>query len=43
MKHEYYDIAFCKKIYNSLEELQIDVNEWMRQYNQFRPHSGKFC
>lgn len=43
MKDEFYCIAFRKKIYNSLEELQIDVNEWLRKYNEFRPHSGKYC
>lgn len=43
MKNEFYDIAFRKKIYNSLEELQIDANEWLRKYNEFRPHSGKYC
>lgn len=43
MKNEFYDIAFRKKIYNSVEELQTDVNEWLRQYNQLRPHSGRYC
>jgi transposase InsO family protein len=43
MKNEFYDIAFRKKIYTSLEELQIDANEWLRKYNEFRPHSGKYC
>lgn len=43
MKNEFYDIAFRKKIYNSVEELQIDLDEWLRQYNELRPHSGKFC
>lgn len=43
MKNEFYDVAFRKKIYNSLEELQVDVNEWLRKYNEFRPHSGKYC
>jgi len=43
MKDEFYSIAFRKKIYNSLEELQIDVNEWLRKYNEFRPHSGRYC
>ncbi|HEX2548591.1 MAG TPA: IS481 family transposase [Gammaproteobacteria bacterium] len=43
IKNEFYDITFRKKIYSSLEELQIDVNEWIRKYNEFRPHSGKFC
>lgn len=43
MKQEFYDIAFRKKIYNSVEELQIDVDEWLKKYNEFRPHSGKYC
>lgn len=43
MKQEFYDIAFRKKVYNSLEELQIDADEWVRKYNEFRPHSGKYC
>lgn len=43
MKDEFYSITFRKKIYRSLEELQIDVNEWLRRYNEFRPHSGKYC
>ena len=43
MKNEFYDIAFRKKIYNSLEELQIDVDHWLAKYNEQRPHSGKHC
>jgi transposase InsO family protein len=43
MKHEFYDIAFRKKIYHSLEELQTDVDEWLRKYNEYRPHSGSRC
>jgi len=43
IKNEFYDITFRKKIYSSLEELQIDANEWIRKYNEFRPHSGRFC
>lgn len=43
MKNEFYDIAFRKKIYHSLEELQIDVDHWIMKYNETRPHSGKYC
>jgi transposase InsO family protein len=43
MKTEFYDIAFRKKIYSSLEELQIDVDHWIMKYNETRPHSGKYC
>ena len=39
--NEFYQIAFRKKIYNSLEELQQDVDEWITKYNEDRPHSGK--
>lgn len=43
MKNEFYDIAFRRKIYHTLEELQSDVNEWLKQYNELRPHSGPRC
>lgn len=40
---EFYQIAFRKKIYHSIQELQQDLDEWLRHYNQQRPHSGKYC
>ena len=43
MKNEFYDIAFRKKIYASLEQLQTDVDQWLAKYNEQRPHSGKHC
>ena len=43
LKQEFYDIAFRKKLYTSLEELQIDLDEYLRKYNNERPHSGKYC
>lgn len=43
MKEEFYDITFRKKIYNSLNELQIDADLWLEKYNKIRPHSGRFC
>ncbi|AJQ52551.1 MULTISPECIES: IS481 family transposase [spotted fever group] len=43
LKDEFYDIAFRKKIYNSLEDLQIDLDQYLNKYNNARPHSGKFC
>ncbi|MCP4552109.1 MAG: IS481 family transposase [Bacteroidetes bacterium] len=41
--NEFYRIAFRKKVYNSLEELQSDLDEWMKFYNEERTHSGKHC
>lgn len=43
MKQEFYDTAFRKKIYQSLEELQADVDLWLKEYNEIRVHSGKYC
>ena len=43
MKQEFYEVALRRKIYSSLDELQADVDEWLRTYNEHRPHSGKYC
>lgn len=43
MQDEFYATAFRKKIYNSIEELQNDVDQWLAFYNHQRPHSGKYC
>ncbi len=40
---EFYRIAFRKKIYNTLDELQEDLDIWIKEYNEQRPHSGKYC
>lgn len=40
---EFYQIAFRTKLYESIEQLQADVDQWMRSYNEERPHSGRFC
>jgi transposase InsO family protein len=41
--NEFYQIAFRRKIYETIEQLQEDVDEWIREYNEERPHSGKYC
>ena len=45
MLNEFYKVAFRKKLYRSLEELQRerDADEWVKQYNEERTHSGKYC
>jgi transposase InsO family protein len=40
---EFYQVAFRKKIYATLDELQADLDNWLDEYNQSRPHSGKYC
>ena len=43
MLNEFYRIAFRKKIYHSLHELQLDLDQWMIQYNEQRPHQRRWC
>ena len=40
---EFYRVAFRKKIYRSLAELQADLDAWMREYNEVRTHQGRWC
>ena len=40
---EFYQVAFRKKLYASLEELQVDLDEWLTYYNAERTHQGKMC
>jgi transposase InsO family protein len=40
---EFYQVAFRKKLYASLEELQVDLDEWLIEYNERRTHQGKMC
>lgn len=43
IQEEFYHVAFRKKIYHSIEELQADLDQWIRQYNHERTHTGKYC
>ena len=43
IQDEFYAVAFRKKIYNSLEEIQEDADKWIEEYNTERTHSGKYC
>ena len=40
---EFYQIAFRKKVYDSIEALQVDLDEWLNHYNTQRTHQGKIC
>ncbi|MEW6262590.1 MAG: integrase core domain-containing protein, partial [Thermodesulfobacteriota bacterium] len=41
--NEFYRVAFRKKLYTSLEQLQADLDEWIKEYNELRPHQGRWC
>jgi len=40
---EFYQVTFRKKLYATLEELQKDLDEWIKYYNNERTHQGKMC
>jgi len=41
--NELYQVTFRKKLYDSLDELQKDLVEWLEYYNIERTHQGKMC
>lgn len=40
---EFYRVAFRKKVYRSIDELQTDLDDWLTHYNEDRPHQGRWC
>jgi hypothetical protein len=43
MPDEFYRVAFRKKLYGSIEELQADLDAWIEEYNLWRPHQARWC
>jgi len=43
IQDEFYAVAFRKKVYRSIQELQLDLDRWMKYYNMDRTHTGKYC
>ena len=40
---EFYQVAFRKKLYDSIDALQADLDAWLHHYNHERTHQGKMC
>jgi len=40
---EFYQVTFRRKIYETLDALQADLDLWLRYYNVERTHQGKMC
>lgn len=40
---EFYQVTFRKKLYTNLDDLQVDLDEWIEYYNHERTHQGKMC
>jgi hypothetical protein len=42
MLNEFYRVAFRKKVYRSIDELRADLDCWIKEYNEARPHPGRW-
>lgn len=40
---EFYKVAFRKKVYTSLEQIQADLDEFLNTYNTERTNQGRYC
>jgi transposase InsO family protein len=40
---EFYRVAFRKRVYQTIEALQADLDGWMQEYNAVRSHQGRWC
>jgi len=41
--NEFYRVMFRKKLYKTIDELQADLDQWLKPYNEERPHQGRWC
>lgn len=40
---EFYQVSFRKRLYDSIDALQRDLDEWLLHYNYERTYQGKIC
>jgi transposase InsO family protein len=40
---EFYRVAFRKKVYDTPDALQADLDDWVKIYNEQRTHQGRWC
>jgi transposase InsO family protein len=43
VQEEFYRVAFRKKLYRTIEEIQADLDEFMAWYNNERTNQGRYC
>jgi len=43
IQDEFYKVAFRKKLYRTLEEIQTDLDDFMEAYNNERTNQGRYC
>jgi transposase InsO family protein len=40
---EFCRVAFRKRLYRRINALQADLDAWLTEYNEARPHQGRWC
>ncbi len=43
MQDEFYAVVFRKRIFETLEQSQQELDSWLNFYNNEQPHSGRYC
>lgn len=43
IQDEFYAIIFRKQVFNSIDDLQKELDAWIDWYNRERTHQGKYC
>ena len=43
MLNEFYQVAFRKRLYSDIAQLQTDLDVWMASYNEQCSHQGRWC
>lgn len=43
IQEEFYKVAFRKKLYHTIAEIQADLDEFMMWYNNDRTNQGRYC
>jgi transposase InsO family protein len=41
--NEFYRVVLRRAFYPTLQALQQDLDGWIREYNELRPHQGRWC
>jgi transposase InsO family protein len=41
--NEFYQVVLRRILYPGLDALQRDLDQWLREYNEARPHQGRWC
>lgn len=41
--NEFYQVVFRKQVFETIEQLQKELDQWLEKYNTERTHQGKMC